>query len=151
MAALKKFNCNNGSECSSLTGVFNCSKGHCANLSELMLCHYTADGITVDSEKDNLKLNGYFSCQNSRCTKIKRAFSCDRYCPRISTSMNNVFIMQDDNVISAKCERAFALNRANGSNLGVKLDTPVQVWNESTGALFTSCFAVNRDKNNTIR
>ncbi|XP_015594490.1 uncharacterized protein LOC107267381 isoform X2 [Cephus cinctus] len=141
-AGLKRYNCNNGSECSVLSGVFNCSLGHCANMSELMLCHYKADGIVVDSEKDNMKLNGFFSCEHSRCTKIKRPFSCDRYCPKIPTSDSNVFIMQDDNVITAKCNRAIALNMANGSLPGTRLKDPVEIWNQQKGAIIASCLVV---------
>nr|XP_003706361.1 PREDICTED: uncharacterized protein LOC100878008 [Megachile rotundata] len=146
MASVKRYNCNNGSECSVLSGVFNCSLGHCSNISELMLCHYKADGIVVDSEKDNMKLNGFFSCQNSRCTKIKDPFSCDRYCPNISTFDVNIFLMQDDNVIAAKCERGLALNRANGNLPGTRLTTPVKIWDDQNGSLVASCMAVSNEK-----
>lgn len=145
MGAVRKYNCNNGSECSALSGVFNCSLGHCANISELMLCHYVADGITVDAEKDNLKLNGYFSCQISRCTRIRKAFSCDRYCPKISTSNINVFLMQNDNLITASCTRALALNTANGNLLGKRLSTPQQIWDHHSDPIITSCFLVSRE------
>ncbi|KAK0096352.1 hypothetical protein PV326_005700 [Microctonus aethiopoides] len=148
--SLKRYNCNNGSSCASLTGVFNCSLGHCANMSELMLCHFTADGIVIDSEKDNMKLNGFFSCQNSQCTKIKHPFSCDRYCPKITTTNINVFLMQDDNVHVARCSRALALNRANGNLLGTRhSNNPVKIWDEynNTG-LIASCFAVSKNGNN---
>ncbi|XP_072753814.1 tipE homolog 4 phospholipid transfer protein [Anoplolepis gracilipes] len=145
MRSMKKYNCNNGSECSMLTGVFNCSLGHCSNMSELILCHVKADGIVIDSEKDNMKLNGFFSCQNSRCTKIKSAFTCDRYCPNITTSDINVYLMQDNSIISAKCSRGMALNRANGSLPGTRLDQPVKVWDEQNGSIIVSCFAVTKD------
>ncbi|KAG8039004.1 hypothetical protein G9C98_003311 [Cotesia typhae] len=146
---LKRYNCNNGSECGSLTGVFNCSLGHCANMSELVLCHHKADGIIVDSEKDNMKLNGFFDCQNSRCTKIKRPFSCDRYCPRINSNNSNVYLMQDDSIITARCSRALALNKANGNLHGTRLDSPVKIWDDVSNdtAIFASCFAVNSDGN----
>jgi len=61
-ASVKRYNCNLGSECDNLNGVFNCSLGHCGNMSELFLCHHKADGITIDS-KDNMKLNGFFECK----------------------------------------------------------------------------------------
>lgn len=147
VASLKKYNCNNGSECSVLSGVFNCSLGHCVNISELMLCHHKADGIVVDSEKDNMKLNGFFSCQNSRCTKIKSRFNCDRYCPNIATSGVNVFLMQDDDVITAKCQRGLALNKANGNLLGVRLTTPEEFWDDRNGSIVASCLVVNKEAN----
>ncbi|XP_070169000.1 tipE homolog 4 [Polyergus mexicanus] len=147
MGSMKKYNCNNGSECSMLTGVFNCSLGHCSNMSELMLCHVKADGVAIDSEKDNMKLNGFFSCQNSRCTKIKTAFTCDRYCPNISTSDINVYLMQDNSIISARCSRGMALNRANGSLPGTRLDEPVKIWDEQNGSIIVSCFAVTKNEN----
>ncbi|XP_076658051.1 tipE homolog 4 phospholipid transfer protein isoform X1 [Halictus rubicundus] len=150
MAAVKRYNCNNGSECSVLSGVFNCSLGHCANLSELMLCHHKADGIVVDSEKDNMKLNGFFSCQSSRCTKIKNPFTCDRYCPKISTSEVNVFLMQDDNVITARCEHGLALNMANGNLPGTRLTTPAKIWDSKNSSIFASCMAVSRERG-TVR
>ncbi|KAL0124248.1 hypothetical protein PUN28_006239 [Cardiocondyla obscurior] len=147
MKSVKRYNCNNGSECSMLTGVFNCSLGHCSNMSELMLCHHTADGITIDSEKDNMKLNGFFSCVHSRCTKIKNAFTCDRYCPNITTSEVNVYLMQDDSIVSARCSRGMALNRANGSLPGIRLDKPVKIWDEHNGSIMASCFAVTKNTN----
>lgn len=146
MRRMKRYNCNNGSECSMLTGVFNCSLGHCSNMSELMLCHVKADGVAIDSEKDNMKLNGFFSCQNSRCTKIKNTFTCDRYCPNISTSDINVYLMQGNSIISARCSRGMALNRANGSLPGTRLDKPVKIWDEQNGSIIASCFAVTENK-----
>ncbi|XP_071572989.1 tipE homolog 4 isoform X2 [Temnothorax nylanderi] len=147
MRSMKRYNCNNGSECSMLTGVFNCSLGHCSNMSELMLCHHKADGVVIDSERDNMKLNGFFSCQHSRCTKIKNTFTCDRYCPSISTSDVNVYLMHDDSIISARCSRGMALNRANGSLPGIRLDKPVKIWDERNGSIFASCFAVTNHGN----
>ncbi|XP_014609379.1 PREDICTED: uncharacterized protein LOC106789566 [Polistes canadensis] len=147
---LKKYNCNNGSECSTLSGVFNCSLGHCSNMSELMLCHYKADGVFVDSEKDNMKLNGFFSCQNSKCTKIRKPFSCDRYCPKIITKDINVYLMQDDNVITAKCSQGLAMNKANGNLPGTRLTEPVKIWDEDDGSIIASCLTVTR-KGNIIR
>ncbi|XP_012280475.1 uncharacterized protein LOC105699768 [Orussus abietinus] len=145
LASLKRYNCNNGSECNVLSGMFNCSLGHCANMSELLLCHYKADGIVVDSEKDNMKLNGFFSCHNTRCTKIKGPFSCDRYCPKLVTSGVNVFLMQDDNVFTARCSRAVALNKANGKLPGTRLKEPVEIWEEDRGAVIASCLAVTKN------
>lgn len=150
MGSMKRYNCNNGSECGMLTGVFNCSLGHCSNMSELMLCHYKADGVIIDSERDNMKLNGFFSCQNSRCTKIKNSFTCDRYCPNISTSDANVFLMHGDNIISANCSNGLALNRANGGLPGTRLDNPVKIWDEQNGSIIASCFAV-KEEGNVIR
>ncbi|XP_034938598.1 uncharacterized protein Teh4 [Chelonus insularis] len=142
----RRYNCNNGSACGSLFGVFNCSLGHCTNMSELMLCHYKADGIVVDSEKDNMKLNGFFSCHYSRCTKIKHAFSCDRYCPAISTNDTNIFLMQDDNILIAKCSEAFALNQAKGNLPGTRLTEPQKIWNDDNKqGIIASCFAVKRE------
>jgi hypothetical protein len=127
-----------------LTGVFECKLGHCSNLSEVMLCHDRADGAVVDAERDNMKLNGNFRCVNSRCTRIKNAFSCDRYCPKISTSSINVFLMQADNVYTASCSRAFALNRAQGNKPGERLDEPKEIWRKGEDAIIASCFAVRR-------
>ncbi|XP_014224009.1 uncharacterized protein LOC106650494 [Trichogramma pretiosum] len=144
LGSVKRYNCNNGSECGTLTGVFECKLGHCSNLSEAMLCHDRPDGAIVDADKENLKLNGNFRCNNSRCTRIKQHFTCDRYCPKISTSNVNVFLMQGDNIITASCTRASALNKANGNMSGERLLEPKQVWRASGDALVASCFAVQR-------
>lgn len=110
---LNKFNCNNGTVCNNIRGVFNCSNGkgcpwahyscqltlafplpgHCKNMSEFFLCHHKPDGPTINSAKDNTKLNGFFECHGVHCTKIKRPFSCDRYCNRITTTNINTLIM----------------------------------------------------------
>ncbi|GAB0094783.1 ATPase, V0 complex, subunit e1/e2 [Sergentomyia squamirostris] len=143
---LKKFNCNNGTECAQLTGVFNCSLGHCANMSDLYECHYgRADGVTIDAEKDNMKLNGFFYCKGSNCTKIKRAFSCDRFCPKITTTSINVFIMHNDSLTTADCEVALAHNEAHGPEPGVRIN-PMRFWNESHGAVLTSCLDAVRSE-----
>lgn len=89
-------------------------------MSELYLCHHKADGgVVIDAEKDNLKLNGFFECVNSKCTKIKKAFSCDRYCPKITTTAVNVLITQDDTLVSAECDIAYGYNEARGKDSGV--------------------------------
>lgn len=117
--------------------------GHCANFSELYVCHYKADGITVDAEKDNMKLNGFFYCKGSNCTRIKRAFSCDRYCPKITTSSINVFAMHNNSLTTADCEVAYALTEANGSLPSVRIP-PTHMWNETMGILLTNCIDVQR-------
>ena len=116
-----------------------------------MLCHDKPDGINIDAEKDNMKLNGFFHCTNSRCTKIKKAFSCDRYCPKILTNGINVFLMQDDNVFTANCLVAYALNRANGSSPGVRLKKPEKIWTYKNGTMITSCFVVDKKIPGQIR
>ncbi|XP_014204638.1 uncharacterized protein LOC106636669 [Copidosoma floridanum] len=143
-ANAKRYNCNNGSECSQLSGTFECKLGHCSNLSELMLCHDKPDGQVVDAEKDNMKLNGNFRCVNSRCTRIKNPFTCDRYCPKITTTNVNVFIMQADNVVTASCSRAFALNKAHGNRPGERLREPRELWRKDKDAIVVSCFAAER-------
>lgn len=148
IAAVKRYNCNNGSACGQLSGVFECKLGHCSNLSEVMLCHDKPDGAIVDADKDNLKLNGNFRCVNSRCTRIKSPFTCDRYCPKITTYGVNVFLMHGDNVIGASCDRALALNKANGSSPGERLAQPKEIWRKGANAMIASCFNVvkNGDK-----
>lgn len=103
---LQVYNCNNGSQCKTLTGFFNCSKGHCANMSKEYLCHYKADGVTIDSDRDNIKLNGFFECKDSRCIKVKRAFNCDRYCDNINTTYINTYVYVDEMLYTANCEKA---------------------------------------------
>lgn len=60
--------------------------------------------------------------------------------------------MQDDNIITAKCSRASALNKANGNALGTRLDTPIQIWEDinNDSAIIASCFAV-KFQGNVIR
>uniref|UniRef100_A0A1B6EBF3 Uncharacterized protein n=2 Tax=Clastoptera arizonana TaxID=38151 RepID=A0A1B6EBF3_9HEMI len=150
-AVLKRFNCNNDKECATLTGIFNCSLGHCANMSTLYLCHHKADGIIVDSDKDNLKLNGFFECYKSRCTKIKRQFYCDRYCNKITTTAVNVYVQYENDVFTGTCNRMVAHNRANGSDVGIKVEA-TEVWRE-TGlpeVVMASCHKVQRE-GNTLR
>jgi hypothetical protein len=138
-AALKKYNCNNGSECGSLTGLFNCSLGHCANWSDAYQCQYRADGITLDSERDNVKMSGFFDCRKSRCVEIKQQLTCDRYCNKIATTNANVFVLYDDFVYSGDCMKASALTRANGTNPGIRIE-PTQIWHkEDKKVLFASC------------
>lgn len=114
-------------------------------MSTYYLCHHHADGITIDAERDNMKLNGFFECEKSRCVKIKKPFSCDRYCHKITTLAVNVLIMRDDSLITAECDAGFAYNEARGSQPGIRIDPPKNIWNEKDGILLTNCFDVTRD------
>lgn len=152
-AALKRYNCNNGTECSTLRGVFNCSLGHCSNMSEVYQCHHKADGSVLDSDKDNVKLNGFFECKGSKCTKIKRAFSCDRFCPLIYTVSKNIFITSDDNLYSAHCKRIVAFTEANGKEEGKEID-PTVFWESHPNdgmILMTSCHTVIKAGHGNIK
>ncbi|XP_064541633.1 uncharacterized protein Teh4 [Drosophila montana] len=146
---LNKFNCNNGTVCNNIRGVFNCSNGHCKNMSEFFLCHHKPDGPVINSAKDNTKLNGFFECHGVHCTKIKRPFSCDRYCSRITTANINTLIMHEDNVIAADCENAVAFNEARGKEHGVRIE-PTEFWKEDDGNLLTNCATVTRESDNRI-
>jgi len=63
---LKRYNCNNNKECLGLTGIMACRLGHCSNMSELYQCYYNKSGSSINSDTENLKLNGYFTCDNGR-------------------------------------------------------------------------------------
>lgn len=114
-------------------------------MSKHYLCHHHADGITIDAERDNMKLNGFFECEKSRCVKIKKPFSCDRYCAKITTAAVNVLIMRDDSLITAECDIGFASNEARGADEGIRIDPPKKIWVEKDGILLTNCFDVTRD------
>jgi hypothetical protein len=137
--ALKKYNCNNGSECGSLSGLFNCSLGHCANWSDAFQCRYKADGNSLDSERDNMKMNGFYECKRSRCVEIKQQLICDRYCNKIATTNANVFVLYDDYVYSGECTNAVAVTSANGTDPGTIIE-PTQIWHKDEHpVLITSC------------
>ncbi|XP_072402877.1 uncharacterized protein Teh4 [Diabrotica undecimpunctata] len=144
---LKKHNCNNGTECASLKGLFNCSLGHCSNMSQLYDCHYKADGFTVDSDKDNVKLNGFFECRGTKCTKIKKPFTCDRICKENITSTNvNVYITIEDAVKFAHCESAIATTKAAGKEVGSEI-SPTQFWSKLPNeVIMVSCHTVEYDE-----
>uniref|UniRef100_A0A1B0FH20 Uncharacterized protein n=1 Tax=Glossina morsitans morsitans TaxID=37546 RepID=A0A1B0FH20_GLOMM len=149
MNRLNKFNCNNGTACNNIHGVFNCSNGHCKNMSEFFLCHHKADGPTINSAKDNTKLNGFFECHGIHCTKIKKPFSCDRYCSKITTARINVLLMQDDNVIAADCENSVAFNEARGNEHHVRIN-PLEFWKEDDGHLLANCASVLKEGDKII-
>ncbi|XP_071449327.1 uncharacterized protein Teh4 [Hetaerina americana] len=139
-ASLRRVNCNVDEACGAISGVFNCSLGHCANMSEIYLCpNATGDGPTIDSDKDNMKLNGFFDCYKSRCTKIKRMFSCDRYCPRVTTQGVNVLLMHGDTVHTAWCKRAYATSTDEGEE-----QDEAKVWEPQDGILMANCQNVAR-------
>ncbi|KAJ8933025.1 hypothetical protein NQ314_014265 [Rhamnusium bicolor] len=117
---LKRHNCNNGTECASLKGVFNCSLGHCTNISQIYQCHYKADGFTVDSDKDNVKLNGFFECRGAKYNSVHYAY----------------------------CDSAVATTRANGNEEGTEIE-PYQFWNKLPNeVIMVTCHIVNYDANN---
>ncbi|XP_017774011.1 PREDICTED: uncharacterized protein LOC108560825 [Nicrophorus vespilloides] len=143
---LRRYNCNNGSECSNLSGVFNCTLGHCSNLSEVYQCHHKADGHVLDSDKDNMKMTGFFECRGSRCTKIKRPFTCDRYCDHINSSDINVIITIEDTLYTARCSEAIATTIANGNEPETKID-PTVFWKEDPRyIMMTSCNTLVRNE-----
>ncbi|XP_005190847.1 uncharacterized protein LOC101888555 isoform X1 [Musca domestica] len=141
MKTLAKFNCNNGTECNHLKGVFNCTNGHCRNMTQSFLCHHKADGPVINSAKDNTKLNGFFECKGIHCTKIRKPFTCDRICNAIGTSERNVMLMEDNSVITADCENAVAFNEARGNEPGVRID-PTEFWKQDDGVLLANCASV---------
>lgn len=118
--------------------------GHCANYSELFECHFTADGIIVDAERDNMKLNGFFYCRGSNCTQIKKPFPCDRYCSKITTSSMTIFVMHNNSLTTMDCDAAHALTESRGSELGLRIDPPVKIWDETMGYLLTNCIDIQR-------
>ncbi|XP_013106045.1 uncharacterized protein LOC106086067 [Stomoxys calcitrans] len=146
---LPKFNCNNGTECSNLSGVFNCTNGHCKNMTERFLCHHKADGPVINSAKDNTKLNGFFECHGVYCTKIKKAFTCDRICNNIGTSGRNVVLMEDNSIITGECESAVAFNEARGNEPGVRI-SPTEFWTKEDGILLANCALVVDDNKSDI-
>lgn len=193
-----KYNCNNGTECASLSGLYECSlgkygnfdtilwpsppplnwviiddydprsplslsstfhtyskchrsPGHCRNVSMHYQCQFTADGITIDAERDNMKLNGFFDCKKSRCVKLIRPPTrCDRYCPKITTTAVNVLIMHGDSLVTAECDIGYAHNEARGDEPGVQLTQRQQIWTEHDGILLINCFEVFKE-NDKIR
>lgn len=147
---LYKYNCNNGTQCKSLTGVFNCSLGHCTNMSEVYQCHYRADGFVVDSDKDNTKLNGFFECKGSKCIKIRRAFSCDRYCDTIYTALRNVFISVDNTLHMAYCQKLVATTKSHGREDSTIIE-PTTVWTaKKDDVLMMSCYTATYKSNKGV-
>lgn len=115
------------------------------------LCQFTADGITIDADRDNMKLNGFFDCKKSRCVKLNRPPTrCDRFCPKITTASVNVLIMHGDSLVTAECDIGYAYNEARGNQIGVQLPKRQQIWNEHDGILLTNCYEVFKD-NDKIR
>lgn len=99
-----------------------------------------------------MKLNGFFFCKGSNCTQIKKAFHCDRYCSKITTSLMNLFVMHNNSVTTLDCDGAYAMTESRGSEPGIRLDQPVKVWDESLGFLLTNCIDIQKvsDSNNFI-
>lgn len=72
---LKRYNCNNNGECTELTGIMACRLGHCSNMSELYQCYYNTNftgEMLIDSDLENLKLNGYFHCNSGKWVREKQ-------------------------------------------------------------------------------
>lgn len=126
--------------------LFHILKGHCRNVSENFLCIYHADGINIDAERDNMKLNGFFDCKKSRCVKLNKAPTrCDRYCPKVTTTAVNVLLMVDDSLVTAECDNGFAYNEARGNQPGIRLTDRKQIWNENDGILLANCYDAVKD------
>lgn len=87
-----------------------------------------------------------------RCTKIKnmRTFYCERYCPTIDTSGNNVYVQYGNNVYTGKCERLVAHTAAMGAEPGSPV-TPTEVWSSSdksgSEVVLVSCHSVTEHTN----
>lgn len=98
-----------------------------------------------------MKLNGFFFCKNSNCTQIKKHdFPRDRYCSKITTSLMNTYVMHNNSVTTMDCEAAYALTEAAGSDPGLRLDTPVKIWDENVGYLLTSCIDIQKVSDNNF-
>ena len=84
----------------------------------------------------------FFECKNSRCAKIKKAMTCDRYCQKITTSGMNVYISYDNDVYSLDCQKMFSDE-----------ESKKEIWSEErySDVLFVSCTKVDKVDNMTLR
>lgn len=62
----------------------------------------------------------------------------------------NTFVMHNNSVTTLDCEAAYATTEAQGSDPGLRLSSPVKIWDESMGYLLTHCIDIQRigDSNN---
>lgn len=91
-----------------------------------------------------MKLNGFFYCRGSNCTQIKKPFPCDRYCSKITTSSMTIFVMHNNSLTTMDCDAAHAMTESRGSELGLRIDPPVKIWDETMGYLLTNCIDIQR-------
>lgn len=83
-----------------MTGVFNCTRGVCYNLTEAFECKF----VNVDQKMNCSKgttcvhISGLFSFKKGVCEKILAPYNCDRSCSDIPTNNKNVILLQGDNV-----------------------------------------------------
>ena len=125
--------------CQNMTGLFNCTKGVCYNLTDAFICvannkeppmncHARRGHVTC---KD---IKGIFNCTVGMCERIKEPYNCERRCLDIPTLNKNVILMSGNKVYLSKCESA------------TDLVTQKEVWNEALNGsiLMASCHEVKR-------
>lgn len=64
----------------------------------------------------------------------------------------NVYLKYDDNLYTAECKRALALNEAQGNHPSLFID-PIEIWTEEKagGALFGQCTNVFKSGSNSFK
>lgn len=90
-------------ECKNLTGVFNCTRGVCHNITDAFECEYVnLDPITKCSGRRGkvtcMEIHGLYTCNKGACERIRAPYNCDRRCRDIPTRNKNVILLHSDNV-----------------------------------------------------
>lgn len=128
-------------ECRNLTGIFNCSMGHCVNISTAFECDFRNTDLPIKCSGRRGKItcseiDGLFSCVRGTCRKIRTPYNCDRRCIDIPTRNKNMIILSGDKAFLSQCQNA------------VNIKTQEEVWNETeNNVAMTSCYTF---KNTTL-
>lgn len=100
------------------TGLFNCTKGICVNVTSAMTCNkFTNLGhqISLKQRINCQSLDGFYTCTASYCMEILKPYSCERRCSdmMVHEPRRNLIVISGDRLLLAACQGS-VLDRPSG-------------------------------------
>lgn len=92
-----------GPPCRNLSGLFNCSRGVCHNITDAFECQYrqTDPPLKCSGRRGKvtcMDIHGLHVCDKGSCERIRANYQCERRCNDIVTHNKNIILMNGDNV-----------------------------------------------------
>ena len=119
-----------------VTGLFNCTKGTCVNVTAALNCtKFTSMDPQVSCKRrENCQhLDGFYTCAEGFCMRVLEPYTCERHCTEMDAKGKNLVLFSGDRIIMGNCLNA--MERA----------TQDLVWDPRTSrdVLFVSCSQVS--------
>lgn len=106
---------NHPTQCTRLTGLFQCEVGVCRNISSVYTCqwgsHQEEPSQNCIYKRECVELDGMYTCREGICSRLV-SWQCERRCGGIPAGSSNLIAMAGDQILTSHCSRA--VNRRTG-------------------------------------